>query len=155
MDAANLFVTGIVVSDLDRAMTEVGEALGTRWTPAQQADLTLDIGGGRETVALRFCYSLTGPPHIELIEAIPETYYDARGGPYTHHVGAWVDDLVLESKRLEALGMPLEAAGVGPEGQTPFMFVFHTSPHGFRIELVDRMMQPTFQGWIGGGELGL
>ena len=48
--------------------------------------------------------------------------------------------------------MELEAAGVR-EGRAPAIFAFHTSPHGPRVELVDRLMQPSFLAWVAGGEL--
>ena len=35
------------------------------------------------------------------------------------------------------------------------MFAFHRGEHGLRVELVDRAMQTTFEGWLAGGALDL
>ena len=102
---------------------------------------------------LRFAYSTGAPPYLELLEAQPRGYYEASAGAHLHHVGRWVDDLAAASRALVAAGLPLEAAGVDANGRTPAVFVFHRGAHGLRIELVDRAMQPGFEGWLAGGEL--
>ena len=110
---------------------------------------------GREEVALRFVYSTRGPVFLELIETHATGYYAAPQGPHLHHVGRWVDDLAKASEQLTQAGLPLEAAGVGPNGRTPAMFAFHCGDHGTRVELVDRANRPTFESWLAGGDLDL
>jgi Glyoxalase/Bleomycin resistance protein/Dioxygenase superfamily len=97
-----LFHVGIVVPDLDLAMTEFGAALGlgwrnritgvTRmWTPAGERDIPVDA-----------VYSIEGGPHVELIKAIPGTAWEQTG---VHHLGYWSADVVADLERLEADGM--------------------------------------------------
>jgi hypothetical protein len=151
-----LFKTGFLVTDLAGAMRDLGRWLGLAWTPVQRSKLALDVAGaGREEVELRYAYSTGAPPYLELLEAQPRGYYEAKGGPHLHHVGRWVDDLAAASRTLAATGLPLEAAGVDANGRTPAIFVFHRGPHGLRIELVDRAMQPSFEAWLAGGTLEL
>ena len=90
-----------------------------------------------------------------MLEAQPRGYYAAPQGPHLHHVGRWVDELAGASARLTRAGLPLEAAGVDAEGRTPALFAFHRGAHGTRVELVDRSMRATFEGWLAGGELDL
>jgi hypothetical protein len=148
-----LFKTGVVVLDLERAMEELGRWLGLRWTPVQESPLALWTGQGREDVSLRFVYSLGAPPFLELLEAQPRGYYSAPNGAHLHHVGRWVDDLAKASAELAAQGLPLEAAGLDAQGSKPAVFAFHRGAHGMRVELVDSAMRSSFEGWLAGGRL--
>jgi hypothetical protein len=150
-----LFKTGLLVPDLERAMADLGRWLGLRWTPVQESPLALWTGQGREDVSLRFVYSLGAPPYIELLEAQPSGYYAAPNGAHLHHVGRWVDDLGTASAALAANGLPLEAAGQGADGRRPALFAFHRGAHGLRVELVDSAMRANFEGWLAGGRLQL
>jgi hypothetical protein len=149
-----LFKTGLITSDLAVAMHHLAAALKVDWTPVQVAQLTLQRGEELEVVELAFAYSRSGPPYLELLQAQPQGYYASPPGTHLHHVGMWVDDLAAESRRLAALGFPLEAAGVR-EGRAPQIFAFHANPGGLRVELVDRVMEPSFLAWVAGGELQL
>jgi len=151
----DLFKTAFLVADIDAALRDLGPWLGVEWTPAQESELVLETATGRESVALRYAYSTRGPMYIELLEAQAQGYYAEPQGPHLHHVGRWVDDLVQASAELSAKGMPLEAAGVDAEGNSPALFVFHRGAHGARIELVDAANRPSFEAWLAGGELEL
>jgi glyoxalase/bleomycin resistance protein/dioxygenase superfamily protein len=153
-DAA-LFKIGVLVSDLERAMSDLAGWLGLAWTPVQESPLALATAVGREDVKLRFAYSIGTEPHLELIEAQPSGYYAAPGGPHLHHVGRWVDDLVAESAALERAGLPREAAGIAADGTTPALFAFHRGAHGVRVELVDAANRANFAAWLAGGALKL
>jgi len=147
----DLFVTGMVVPDIQQAIEDTQKSLDLEFTPVQQSPLRMRTPQGIEEFDLRFVYSLGTAPHLELIEGIPGGYYDARGG-YIRHVGLWVDDLAAASEELTRRGMPLEAAGMDGDRE-PHAFVFHAHPWGLRVELVDRVQQDYFETWLGGGEL--
>ncbi len=147
-----LFVTGLVVPDIDRALTETSRSLDVEFTPVQESPLKLRTPNGIEEFDLRFVYSLGTAPHLELIQAVPGTYYDPKGGGYIRHVGMWVDDLPTASNELAARGLPLEAAGMNGDVE-PYAFVFHANEWGLRVELVDSGQREYFETWLGGGEL--
>lgn len=155
MSRGELFKTGLLVADLERAMRDLSRWLGVAWRPVQQAPLALETPQGREEVELRFTYTTSGPPYLELLEAQPRGYYALAQGEQLHHVGRWVGDLAAASAELVRQGLPLEAAGVGPDGAVPSLFAFHRGAHGVRVELVDSAMRANFEGWLEGGELGL
>jgi hypothetical protein len=155
MGDAGLFKTGLIVTDLERAMADLGRWLGLAWTPVQESPISLLLAGGREDAKLRFVYSTGGAPYLELIEARATGFYAAPNGPHLHHVGRWVDDLAAASDELVRAGLPLEAAGIDAQGRGPAMFAFHRGGHGLRVELVDRVMRPGFEAWLAGGTLEL
>jgi hypothetical protein len=146
------FKTGIVVTDLEAAMAELGGQLGVEWTPVQAVALSVRTQVALEELELNVVVSREGPTYLELIEAQPEGYYAAPDGSYLHHVGLWVDDLAAESKRLEAAGWEREAAGEY-EGVSPVAFAFHRSPWGLRIELGDRANVGAWDAWTSGAGL--
>ncbi len=155
MSGRDLFKVGLLVTDLEGAMGDIGRWLGLTWTPVQESPLLLSTASGREQVDLRYVYSTQGPVHLELLQGRETGYYATPPGAHLHHVGRWVDDLEAASTTLDAQGLALEAAGVDAEGNAPAMFAFHKADHGLRVELVDRTMQPTFEGWLAGGSLDL
>jgi len=148
------FKTGIVVTDLEAAMAELGGQLAVEWTPVQAVALAVRTPVALEQLELKVVVSREGPTYLELIEAQPEGYYAAPGGSYLHHVGLWVDDLAAESARLAAAGWEREAAGEH-EGVAPVAFVFHRSPWGLRVELGDRANIPAWDAWTSGAGLQL
>ena len=155
MSQSDLFKVGLLVADLEGAMRDIGRWLGLAWTPVQESPLLLSTASGREQLELRYVYSTQGPVHLELLQGREAGYYATPQGSHLHHVGRWVDDLEAASKELDSQGLVLEAAGVDAEGNAPAMFAFHKGDHGVRVELVDRAMQPTFEGWLAGGSLDL
>src|SRR5262245_13778189 len=126
-------------------MADLGAWLDLRWTPVQEAPLSLWTRAGREQVKLRFVYSRGSPPFLELLEAQPSGYYAHAQGEQLHHVGRWVADLKAASAALARQGLPLEAAGVGAQGDTPALFAFHRGAHGLRVELVDSAQRAGFE----------
>jgi Glyoxalase/Bleomycin resistance protein/Dioxygenase superfamily len=147
----DLFVTGMVVPELEKAIDQTTQTLGVAFTPIQESPLQMRTAKGVEVFDLRFVYSLGRPPHLELIEGIPGGYYDPGAG-YIRHVGLWVDDLAAASAELSRSGMLLEASGMNGDVE-PYAFVFHAWPWGLRVELVDRVQQPSFEAWLAGEEL--
>jgi hypothetical protein len=148
----DIFVTGLIVPDIEAAVADTERTLGLTFTPVQTSPLTMRTPNGIEHFDLQFVYSLGGAPHVELIQAVPGTYYDARGNGWMRHIGMWVDDLAAASAELAARGMPLEAAGMNGDIE-PYAFVFHANDWGMRVELVDAGQRAYFETWLAGGEL--
>ena len=55
------FHVGVLVRDIDQAAEDFGQTLGLRFEPVRSAPLVTG-----ET--MRFCYSLAGPPYLELVQ---------------------------------------------------------------------------------------
>lgn len=123
------FHVGIVVEDLRAAMDELSATLGLRWrTPhdSQYGDW-----------AIKVVYSIDGPPFVELVEGGKNGGpWDVSKGSRIDHIGYYSEDVVRESERLAALGLPVEfdPTPFGRQGN----FCYHRAvAAGARIELVD------------------
>ncbi len=143
---------GIVVTDFERALDELGGRLGLAWASVQRRQFDAAQPNGIVAADFRVTYSVTGPPHYEIIEANPGTIW-ADGGGGVHHLGFWSDDLAADSGRLTEAGSPWEATYHHPDVDGPFGFTYHTLPATkLRIELVDVARRPAFEAWLAGGD---
>jgi catechol 2,3-dioxygenase-like lactoylglutathione lyase family enzyme len=148
-----LFHTGIVVEDVERAIDDMSRALGLEFTAVQEHPMRQWRPSGEQSLVLRYAYSLAPYPLVELIESQPGTFYERSSGVTTqlHHVGMWVDDLADAADRLARDGFALAAAGMDERGARPARVTFHESPHGLRVELCDAAMRAGFDAWVTSG----
>ena len=135
-DHADLYHTGIVVHDLEKAKAEMSEQLGITWGVQGTSEQPVVLESGPVTLTFGFAYSERGPHRIELVQAIPGTLWEVPRPGSAHHLGYWCDDIPAMSAALAARGLPL-AARVG--GPAPI--VMHRAPSGLYIELVDRSLR--------------
>ncbi len=145
---ARVFHAGFVVRDLDGAMSLLGEALGVNWAkPLETPAMKLRTGSGDiEIPGMRLTYSVQ-PAHVELIEEVAGTLWEAETGMRGHHVGMWTDDLAGEVARLEALGLPLHTHGLNDAGELA-TFAYHETPFGMYLELVDTAAKGFYPKWF-------
>ena len=141
----DLFHTGIVVDDFDQTLAELTARAGHQFAEPMASSLHLRTPAGDLTVDLLVAYSRGPGPLLEVIKAVPGTHWQPVVGSGLHHLGYWVDDIDGESAALTAAGMPLEAAGLGPDDQV--VYVYHYDEGGVRIELVDRKIKPFIDQW--------
>jgi len=146
--AARVFHAGFVVPDLDGAMHVLGSALGVNWAKVLEAPpMKLRTRTGDvEVPGMRLTYSAQ-PAHVELIEEVPGTLWEAESGMRGHHVGLWTDDLAGEVARLEKLGLPLHTHALDGEGKLA-TFAYHETPFGMYIELVDTAAKSFYPKWF-------
>jgi catechol 2,3-dioxygenase-like lactoylglutathione lyase family enzyme len=125
----------LVVPDRERAIAELTPVYGewVRLAP-REGGTHLKVGGSRLSVRLTVAWTLAGPVHVELIQALPDTVWLPRPTGYLHHVGYRVDDLESASARLVAAGMTVEVTRWQESGQ-PNGFAYHLLPGGLRVEL--------------------
>ncbi len=148
MNATDQFHVGIVVDDLDAALSELSELFGYQWCAPMSVRTPVRLATGETEVDLRFTYSVS-VPRVEVIQSMPDTPWMPAAGSPIHHLGYWSDDVEVDAARLAARGYAAEAAGVRPDG-TP-VWVYHKSARGPRIELVSRQMQAGLeQYWAAG-----
>jgi hypothetical protein len=137
--AADQFHTGIVVADLDPALSRLTELLGLGWGAEVSVAVPVRFPSGEQEVDIRFRYS-TSEPRLELIEAVPDTLWTPVGESGLHHIGCWSDDLAADTGHLLAKGYRVEAEGLDDSGSVAWAYFGTTS--GPRIELIDRSLEP-------------
>ena len=145
-DHADLYHTGIVVHDLEKAKAEMSEQLGLTWGVQGESEQPVVLDGGPATLTFGFAYSARGPHRIEVVQAIPGTLWEVPRPGSAHHLGYWSDDVPAMSAALAARGLPLAArVGTGqPDGEAPI--VMHRAPSGLYVELVDRSLREVLFG---------
>ena len=131
--AGAFYHVGIVVSDLPRAMEELGELLGLTWLPAFGQPTYQLLHSEQIPVEPLVTYSRQGPPYVELIQQRPGTVWDATG---LHHLGVWTDSMRQESDRFTQAGVPLDSVGTDAEGNWTSA-CYHRTAEGLRVELID------------------
>ncbi|MGB8402975.1 MAG: VOC family protein [Mycobacterium sp.] len=144
LSPADCYHVGLVVPDLDSAITEMTAAGAYSWTKPVEATLKITTDDGDIDMPFRFVYSIEAP-HLELISAVPGTIWTARADGAAHHLGYWVDDLHGTAARLEAAGFRCEARPASPQLSS---FAYYISQSGVRIEIVDRALFPDWPGFL-------
>ncbi|MDR3665075.1 MAG: VOC family protein [Mycobacterium sp.] len=144
LSPADWYHVGLIVPDLNQAITEMTAAGGYTWTKPVEATLAVTTTGGDIDMPFRFVYSIEAP-HLELIQAVPGTIWSTPKDGAAHHLGYWVDDLPAAAVKLEAAGYRCEARPAGPQLSA---FAYYLSPTGVRIEIVDRALFPDWPGFL-------
>lgn len=133
------FHVGVLVKDIDQAAADFGELLGLRFEPVRSAPLVTGE-------PMRFCYSLPGPPFIELVQ-MADTSLGIWGpgqGEGLHHI-AFADPDVPGT--CAAFGGQADTVvGGGAGGSARVIFTRPEALHGIRVEyLQSAMVTATFE----------
>lgn len=143
-----MFHTCVIVPSLEQAMEELLPVHPEGWAEVQENEVGMKYRGADQTVIARYTYSKLEPTHLELIERVPGSVWDADPKSF-HHVGYWVPDLMAASEQLEARGYTREALG-GPTELDEPIFTYHLSQSGARVELVSETFEAGLVAWLRG-----
>jgi hypothetical protein len=156
LSVSDAFHTGFVVDDIRQGMEEFAAVLDLSWAPLTEITMRLRTPDGPIEPDMAFTYSVQGPHHIELLQAVPGTPWTvgSADGPVprraAHHIGIWSDDVAGDSARMEAAGAALVVTYDTDDGAVAG-FAYHRLPSGQLVEFVDRRRQPAFERWFAGG----
>jgi hypothetical protein len=142
---ARLFHVGVVAADIDQAMAEMSASLGFAWRGGRARSMELWLYGEPRTVEMRIAHSVQGPPHVELIQAVPDTPWVATPAQGTHHLCYWSDEPAAVCARLE--GDPAIRRILGKPG-SPSGY-FQTSS-GLIVEIIGPELHGSLSRWIAG-----
>ena len=146
MTIQRLHHTGIIVSDLERAIDFYHGVLGLEFANEPSPvfdDPALGAGVGVPGAALRQVTLLTGDDQLELIEYVaPPSPVDAplpQNALGSHHVAFLVDDIGAHKRELEARGVRfLSDVNVVDEGVLAgWRWAYFRDPDGITLELVE------------------
>lgn len=143
---ANLFHIGVVAADIESTMQEMSETMDLRWQGGRPAKMNLHLYGEERSVEMRIAHSVEGPPHYELIEAVPDTPWVLPPGEIfcLHHICYWSDTAVSTCADLEASGLERIMGKPGSDGG------YFRARNGRIVEILERTRYEGLRDWITG-----
>ncbi len=129
------FHVGILVRDVEAARADFTAKLGLEFEPVHSQQ----IATGETT---RFCYSLQGPPYLELVEMTGTGNWSADQPEGFHHIGISEPDMPA---RCTAFGGEVDLIAPGENGGAPRVVLTRPEAlHGVRVEYFDASVAAYF-----------
>ena len=134
------FHVGILVRDVEAARADFTARLGLDFEPVHSQQ----IATGETT---RFCYSLQGPPYLELVEMTGTGSWSPDQPEGFHHIGISDPDV---PGRCAAFGGQVEliAPGADPAASPRVVLTAPEALHGVRVEYFDAEVADQFLGYL-------
>jgi catechol 2,3-dioxygenase-like lactoylglutathione lyase family enzyme len=151
-EKGTFFHIGILVEDLDVAISSYTKAFGVRF----RDPVDMPMPGLEEypplpnqTTSMKVAFSIDGPPYFELIK---NDHLGLFGQDHEgiHHIGAWDSENV--EQELQEAEVGLEARNILPDGCVLTRFTRPDHLHGVRFELVDHRNAATIQHFLDTGQ---
>jgi catechol 2,3-dioxygenase-like lactoylglutathione lyase family enzyme len=128
------FHLGILVKDVEAARSDFSVRLGLEFEPVHGQQLAT----GETT---RFCYSLQGPPYLELVEMTGTGSWSPEQPEGFHHIGLSDPDMPA---RCAAFGPGVELIAPAPDGSPLVALTQPEALHGVRVEYFDAKVAAQF-----------
>ena len=134
-----LFHVGILVRDIEAARADFTAKLGVEFEPTRSQQ----IATGETT---RFCYSLQGPPYLELCEMTGTGSWSQEQPEGFHHIG--VSDQNMAA-RCALFGNEVDLIAPGEDGAPRVVLTRPEALHGVRVEYFDASVAAYFLQYLG------
>jgi catechol 2,3-dioxygenase-like lactoylglutathione lyase family enzyme len=138
------FHIGILVKDVEAARADFTAQLGVEFEPVHSHP----IATGETT---RFCYSLQGPPYLELVEMTGAGNWSPEQPEGFHHIG--LGDPSVPA-RCTAFGDRVDLITPGADGSPLVALTPPEALHGVRVEFFDAAVATQFLGYLRGRTAG-
>jgi catechol 2,3-dioxygenase-like lactoylglutathione lyase family enzyme len=132
------FHVGILVRDVQAARADFTAKLGVEFEPVHSQP----IATGETT---RFCYSMQGPPYLELVEMTGTGSWSPEQPEGFHHIG--VSDSSVAA-RCTAFGNQVDLIAPGDDGSPRVVLTRPEALHGVRLEYFDAAIATRFLGYL-------
>jgi catechol 2,3-dioxygenase-like lactoylglutathione lyase family enzyme len=133
------FHVGILVRDIEAARADFTAKLGVEFEPVHGQQ----IATGETT---RFCYSLQGPPYLELCEMTGTGSWSAEQPEGFHHIG--ISDPSVPA-RCAAFGDQVDLIASAEDGAPRVVLTRPEALHGIRVEYFDAGVAAYFLQYLG------
>jgi catechol 2,3-dioxygenase-like lactoylglutathione lyase family enzyme len=133
------FHVGILVKDVEAARADFTAKLGVEFEPVHSHQ----IATGETT---RFCYSLQGPPYLELVEMTGTGSWSAGQPEGFHHIG--ISDPSVPA-RCAAFGDQVDLIASAEDGAPRVILTQPEALHGIRVEYFDAGVAAYFLQYLG------
>jgi catechol 2,3-dioxygenase-like lactoylglutathione lyase family enzyme len=140
---------GVLVADLDEAVTRFQTVMGLNFVAPRLFPIEVEEDGRRYRHTTRVTFSQEGPPHIELMESAPNGIFSIgdRGEGF-HHVGIWIPHLDEHLGGAAEIALPAAARVIGAGERTREWFNRPEDLHGLRLEFLEADGFWHFSKWI-------
>jgi catechol 2,3-dioxygenase-like lactoylglutathione lyase family enzyme len=138
------FHVGFLVRDVEAARADFTAQLGVEFEPVHSQK----IATGETT---RFCYSLPGPPYLELVEMTGTGSWSADQPEGFHHIG--VSDPSMPAC-CAAFGNQVDLIAPGDDGSPRVVLTRPEALHGVRVEYFDATIAARFLDYLRGRNAG-
>jgi catechol 2,3-dioxygenase-like lactoylglutathione lyase family enzyme len=132
------FHVGILVKDVESARADFTAKLGLEFEAVRSQPLAT----GETT---RFCYSLQGPPYLELVEMTGTGSWSPDQPEGFHHLGS--SDPGVPA-RCTAFGDGVDLIAPGADGSPLVALTPPEALHGVRVEYFDAAIAASFLGYL-------
>jgi catechol 2,3-dioxygenase-like lactoylglutathione lyase family enzyme len=132
------FHVGILVKDVEAARADFTALLGLEFEPVHSQP----IATGETT---RFCYSLAGPPYLELVEMTGTGSWSPEQPEGFHHIGVADPDVPAQCA---AFGLGVELVAPAPDGSALVALTPPQALHGVRVEYFNAAVAAQFLGYL-------
>jgi catechol 2,3-dioxygenase-like lactoylglutathione lyase family enzyme len=132
------FHVGILVKDVESARADFTAKLGLEFEPVRSQR----IATGETT---RFCYSLQGPPYLELVEMTGTGSWSPDQPEGFHHLGSSDPGVAA---RCGAFGDGVDLIAPGGDGSPLVALTPAEALHGVRVEYFDAAIAAQFLGYL-------
>ena len=150
MTGAPYVHVGVLVHDLDAAIARYS-LLGLTFMAPRTVRVERLVEGGRETALdLRIAFSIEGPPHWELLEAVGDGIYGPQHAETLHHIAVLHPDPVARRAELVREGFRETAAQYRRDGSLIVTYLDPADLNGVRVELIHAPVQDAILAWIAG-----
>ena len=150
IDGAPYVHIGILVNDLDAAIERYSR-FGISFMEPRTVRVDRLVENARETsLDLTIAFSLDGPPHWELLQAVGDGIYGPQHAETLHHVAVLDPDPAARRDELVAQGFRETAAQYRDDGSIIVTYLDPADLHGVRIELIHAPVQDAILAWIAG-----
>ena len=144
----------MLVADIVVARERFAEVTGLTFTPpsAMRFENFADSRGAR-AIDLVVCYSLEGPPYLELVQWDPEGgVFGSAHGEGIHHIGFHHEDVpghVIDVEERHHVAIAAMRFGNRRPDRLHSFITEASSLHGVRLEIVDEQGRVALQEWLG------
>ena len=140
MPPTKVFHVGLLAEDLEAGREFYGSLLGVEWGDIMDFDLEYQYGGETHRSRVRACFTVGGPPFLELLEARDDDGpFSRKFGEGLHHISIWEDDVDARLAEMAEQGVEPFATVAWPDGPgTVAAFIHPSAAHGTLIEVVRR-----------------
>jgi catechol 2,3-dioxygenase-like lactoylglutathione lyase family enzyme len=145
------FHVGILVRDVEAARADFTALLGLEFEPVRSQQ----IATGETT---RFCYSLPGPPYLELVEMTGAGSWSPAQPEGFHHIGVSDPDVPARCTAFgggaDLFGPGVELIAPGADGSALVALTPPQALHGVRVEYFNAAVAAQFLGYLGSRAVG-